>query len=534
MSDAVQEQLVDAPVAKKEKIKKEDRNTASVRGMVIYADGGARPTNPGFGGTGLHGYIADTAGTVKGCGLGSIVTSTFGYISKTETQSPEGRDEAWFLKRIQNGDPVMVMPESYIDIIAVAGLSVTNNAAEMTGALLALEHFEEELKKSEPGRELRYLQIRSDSQYTCKGIDGWMDRWAKNNWLKPDGSSISNVPLWQKIREVYHRLKDAGIILKVDWVRGHSGDVGNERTDKLATLGVFKAMHSKDENFKDVRTTNADGYWKIDNERHPFLAHRYVYFNTLPGASINGIYYLGNHGKDEELLGNRMSDGSFAVVRMEEFDKTIDDIRTLQAKYSKGSDSLFSVNLSNLFNPEVTYFLNTYGELGIQPPNGYRMDLSFVGDTPLTRDYQPARISMRAVDALTALDHNLSDFLEGKEHIKSTDITSLLYEVTPKKEKGVEVPFHKLRPEISVGLAVLEVDIAHPLKDGSEPYKLKLTIGSDLLARNSLKRLDGQKPEVYVITWAESEKAFRYATVIKAQGCVGIWAGYYSNLRLIA
>mgnify|MGYP000662161278 CR=1 FL=1 len=215
MSEVVQEVPAEVP-AKKDKAKKDARPTASVRGMVIYADGGARPTNPGFAGSGLHGYIADTAGTIKGCGLGSIVASTMGYLAKTETESPEGRDEAWFLKRIENGQAIMVMPESYVDIIAVAGLSVTNNAAEMNGALLALEHFEQELAKCEPGRELRYLQIRSDSQYTCKGVDGWMDRWAKNNWVKPDGSSISNVPLWQKIREVYHRLKDAGIVILGD------------------------------------------------------------------------------------------------------------------------------------------------------------------------------------------------------------------------------------------------------------------------------------------------------------------------------
>lgn len=532
MSEVIEDKPVAAPAEKKSK--KSERPTASVRGMVMYADGGARPTNPGFAGSGVHGYIADTAGTIKGCGLGSTVASTFGYVPKTETESPEGRDEAWFLKRIEDGKPVMVMPESYVDIVAVAGLCVTNNAAEMNGALLAMEIFEEMQKKTEPGKELKYLQIRSDSQYTCKGMDGWMNRWAANGWVRPDGSPISNIPLWQKIRETYHRIKESGVIVKIDWIRGHSGDVGNERTDKLATIGVMHAMKNKEEGWRLDTFSPADGYWKIDNERHPFLAHRYVYFNTLQGASVKGTYYLGNHGKDEELLGNRMSDGSFAVVRMDESDEAIDYIRELQARYSNNSDSLFSVNLPNLFNPEVTHFMNTYGELGVQPPNGYRLDLSFVGNIPLTRDYQPARISMRAVDVLEELERRLTDYLDGKDTIKSTDITSKLFELTEKKEKGVDVTVYKLRPEINVGLAFLEVDINHPLAAEASTYKLKLTMGSDLLARNSLKRLESLKPEVHVITWAESEKAFRYATVVKAQGCVGIWAGYYSNLRLLA
>lgn len=532
MSEVVEEVVALAATAKKDK-KKEVRPTGSVRGMVLYADGGARPTNPGFAGSGVHGYIADTGTTIKGCGLGSEVATTAGYKPKAECEAHEGRDAEWILKRIDGGKPVQTMPEQYVDVIAVAGLSVTNNAAEMNAAYLALVIFEEQLAQCEPGREFKYLQICSDSQYVCKGLGQWMDRWHANNWIRPDGTPISNVPLWQKIREIKKRLTDAGIMVRIDWVRGHSGDTGNERTDKLATMATFQAMAKKDESFNDTRWAPADGYWKVDNERHPFLAHRYSYFNTLPGATNKGIYYLGNHGKDEELLGNRISDASYALVRIEEGYETIDKIRDLQAVHSHNSDELFSVNLTNLFTPEVTHLMNTYGELGIHQPNGYRLDLSFVGNVPLTRHYTPARISMRAAEALETMDKHLSDFLEGKESIKSTDITAKLFEVTQKKEKTGDVDVFKLRPEINVGLAVLEVEINHPLAD-SGLYKLKLTVGQDLLTRNSLKRLEGLKPEVHVITWAESDKAFRYATVIKAQGCVGIWAGYYSNLRLIA
>lgn len=534
MSEVVEEASV-APAAgvKKEKPKKEVKVTGSVRGMVLYADGGARPTNPGFAGSGVHGYIADTGTTIKGCGLGSDVASTFGYKAKADCDPHEGRDAEWILRRIEGGKPVQTMPEQYVDILAVAGLSMTNNAAEMNAAYLALKIFEEQLALCEPGREFKYLQICSDSQYVCKGLGQWVDRWHANNWVRQDGSPITNVPLWQKMRDIKNRLVEAGILFRIEWVRGHSGDTGNERTDKLATMAVFQAMSKKDESYIDVRWTPADGYWKIDNERHPFLAHRYSYFNTSKIAEIVGTYYLGNHGKDEELLGNRISDASYALVRIDEPDETIEKVRQLQATYSKNSDELFSVNLTNLFTPEVTHLMNTYGELGIQQPNGYRLDLSFVGEVPLTRHYTPARISMRAAEALETMDNHLTDFLAGKASIKSTDITSKLFEVTQKKEKGVDVDVYKLLPEINVGLAVLEVDINHPLQD-SDLYKLKLTVGQDLLTRNSLKRLETLKPQVYVITWVESDKAFRYATVIKAQGCVGIWAGYYSNLRLIA
>lgn len=521
----------------KKKPKKEAATTATVRGLVMYGDGGARPTNPGFSASGLHGYIVNTALPLKGVGLGPIVTTTMGYLPKAETTDPVNKDGDWIMGKIKRGEPLMVMPETYIERIVTNGMSETNNVAELRGAVAAVELFQEKTTNGDQGEHpLKFLQFLCDSkEYVIKGVNQHLNSWANNNWCKKsDGLPIANMELWQRLHAGLTRVRDAGVTVKFDWIRGHNGEIGNERTDVLATMGCFNLMKTKDTTFQKTVEAPAEGFWKVDNEHHPMLAHKCAYFNTLPGASEKGTYYLGNHGKDEELLGSRMSEGSFAVVKLKQADEAIEQIREIQARYSNGADSLFSVNLTNLFDADVTYFTNTYGELGIRPTNEYRHDLDFAGKKPLTREYKPARISMRAVDALEVLDQHLSDFLEGKGSIKSTDISSLLYEVTTKTTKGVVENICKLRPEIVVGIPSLTTDIANPVDPSAKPFKLTLTVGQDLLARNSLKRLEDLNPQVYVVTWLEGEKAFRYATVIKAQGCVGIWAGYYSNLRLIA
>lgn len=535
MEEVAQAAVEEKTAKKNTKVKKEVPATACVRGLVMYSDGGARPSNPGFSATGLHGYIFNTALPLKGVGLGSVVTTSRGYQPKAESEDPTGRDEEWILNKIKQGKFVLGMPEKYIETIAVAGISRTNQVAELLGVLHALKHFIEMTTTGDQGDSpLKFVQIMSDSEYACKGTNQHVHNWAANNWFKKDGTQPANLEIWKDIHTALTVIRDSGGIVKLDWVRGHNGEIGNERTDVLATMGIFHVMKNMDEGWRHDVSMPADGYWKVDNEHHPMLAHKCTYFNTLPGATTPGTYYLGNHGKDEELLGSRMSDGSFAVVRLEAPDTSIEMIRKVQADYSKGADSLFSANLTHLFDADFTYFTNTYGELGIRPINGYRLDLDFVGKKPLTREYKPARISMRAVDALELLDQHLSDFLEGKGNIRSTDITSLLFEKTSKTVKGVEESIFKLRPEIVVGLPALNADITNPVDPTGKPFKLTLTVGQDLLARNSLKRLEELKPEVYVVTWLEGEKAFRYATVIKAQGCVGIWAGYYSNLRLVA
>lgn len=527
------EEAVTALEVEKKKAKKDTPPTGEVRGMTFYSDGGVRPINPGFAACGLHGYTWNTGITLKGVGLGSVVTSSSGYLPKSEIASPEGKPSEWILDKLNSGRAVQVMPEEFVDAIVVVGLQETNQVAEMMGAVRAMEYFEEEAKKAPPGKELKFLQILSDSEYTCKGANEYMERWCAGGWRRRDGAIISNVELWKRLRDVFNRIRDSGVNISLKWVRAHDGETGNERVDKLATLGVFHAWKHRDPTFQDVRQSPVEGYWKMEFEHHPFLSHKCVYFNTLPGSCEKGVYYLGNHGKDEDLLGSRMSDGSFAVVKLIEGDDAIEQIRQIQAEVGKFTDSLYSANLSNLFTPDVSYYWNKYGTLGVRPTSEYRNDLDFLGKIPLTREYKPAKISMRSVEALEILDQYLSDFTEGKTNVKTTDITDKLYETTTKTVKGVEEKIVKLRPEIVVGLPSIDVEITNPVSESGKAYKLTLTLGMDLLARNSLKRLEALNPQVYVLTWEESEKAFRYATVIKAQGCVGIWAGYYSNLRLL-
>jgi hypothetical protein len=92
----------------------------------------------------------------------------------------------------------------------------------------------------------------------------------------------------------------------------------------------------------------------------------------------------------------------------------------------------------------------------------------------------------------------------------------------------------KLKASMVVGLTAIKTRIRHPFSNGEASAEVTLGLGIDLLERNALKRLENLNPRIYVIAWAESDKAYRYATVIQADDCVGIWSGHYSNMRLVA
>lgn len=96
----------------------------------------------------------------------------------------------------------------------------TNNIAELIGAYLALIHW--------PGQD---LEIISDSEYVVKGVTLYLRAWKRRGWRKSDGKVPDNLEIWRAIDQ-----EMAGRRVTFTWIRGHSGDPGNERADKLAGL----------------------------------------------------------------------------------------------------------------------------------------------------------------------------------------------------------------------------------------------------------------------------------------------------------
>ena len=108
-------------------------------------------------------------------------------------------------------------------------LGTTNNRMEMTAVIEALSA----LKR--PCQVTLYI----DSQYVLKGATEWLRGWKAKGWRTAAKEPVKNVDLWQKIDAL---LTSGGHTIDWKWVRGHTGDVGNERADALANKGVERAL----------------------------------------------------------------------------------------------------------------------------------------------------------------------------------------------------------------------------------------------------------------------------------------------------
>ena len=99
----------------------------------------------------------------------------------------------------------------------------TNNRMELLAVIKGLEAIQ----------GIENINIYTDSKYVKNGITLWIKNWEKNGWKTASKKDVANQDLWLSL---IHLVENKSI--KWNWVKGHSGNQGNERADLLANRGV--------------------------------------------------------------------------------------------------------------------------------------------------------------------------------------------------------------------------------------------------------------------------------------------------------
>jgi ribonuclease HI len=101
--------------------------------------------------------------------------------------------------------------------------ATTNNRMELTAVIRALEALKRPVR----------AHIYTDSQYVRKGVLEWLANWKARGWKTADKKPVKNQDLWQELDALTQRHD-----LDWHWVKGHSGNAGNERVDALANRAI--------------------------------------------------------------------------------------------------------------------------------------------------------------------------------------------------------------------------------------------------------------------------------------------------------
>ena len=118
------------------------------------------------------------------------------------------------------GWAAIIMEDGAERIVSGAEVRTTNQRMELMAAIEGLAAI--------PDR--RRVHVRTDSAYVMNCFEQrWWERWEKNGWLGAGKKPVTNRDLWERLLAQVRRHD-------VVWhkVRGHSGDVMNDRVDALA------------------------------------------------------------------------------------------------------------------------------------------------------------------------------------------------------------------------------------------------------------------------------------------------------------
>lgn len=104
-----------------------------------------------------------------------------------------------------------------------AEIQTTNNRMELTAAIEALKALKRPTSAT----------LFTDSTYVCTGIVEWLPQWKARGWRTAGKKPVKNQDLWEALdaARTPHQIEWR-------WVKGHSGNAGNDRVDELANEAI--------------------------------------------------------------------------------------------------------------------------------------------------------------------------------------------------------------------------------------------------------------------------------------------------------
>lgn len=120
---------------------------------------------------------------------------------------------------------VVIENEKIVDEFGGFDKDTTNNKMELKAAIEALKYINKKYKN-------KNVAIFVDSNYVLLGITSWVKNWEKNGWRTAGKKEVLNQDLWKELILLSSNKEN---IISWKKVKGHFGEVYNERADEIAT-----------------------------------------------------------------------------------------------------------------------------------------------------------------------------------------------------------------------------------------------------------------------------------------------------------
>ena len=458
---------------------------------ILYTDGACSP-NPGYCGSGVHGYIyhTDTIDTKSGEKPNSYTITDIGYIENN------------IFPRSQTKT---VVPSHYIDASYGYKDPGTNNYGEVMAIIYALE----DIVLNE-ALEIKKAVIKSDSSYALSILHKSINRLSYEHLDK-------NIELYIHMGDIVKVIQDKGIDLSYNKVVGHSTDLGNNLSDVLAVHGRHKSATFNID--KDLSIVSSKKYWTNKTEYNTLLDFKQIFFaKHLNNNNTDDVIYSVMRYKTDVEPGTKTHEATFGIVVLKEHVKEIKDIIDIYEDSVGHRSSIATINLQELFKRDNMHYYNVLGKSCYKFSRKTNTVFN-VFNTPILYNIRPTGLATLAMEKMLSMYSNVVSYRENNlsgKFVHVVDISNMIYNVESKKYETI----------LDNGVNELIV----PYNLNGKDIKVKLDLTTDTLTRNQFKRIENKKPKVMLVLNMVSERYVEYYTLVETtDNEIGIYFSLYSN-----
>lgn len=299
---------------------------------IFNCDGACRP-NPGFGGYGIFGYTFQEAKRPK---------NTKHPLKDKFNFTHEG------ILTTKGTEPIEVV--SILEFIRASNNpKTTNNENELKATLHVLGLVHERVEWTE-------VTIITDSEYVVKGINENLAKWEANGYKKVGGMPIAYTDDWVSINLYRKALAERGCKVIVKWVKGHSGDYGNDIADYYSVIGSNAARYQfenpTDEFRTDIYTSEMPYAEYKKSYTKDFVFHfKDLFFSSSPSTQDSNYCFV-SANEDEAEIGKRDNTTIF-LANHGYVPQFINRIKTFYRNLPRQYVTTCSMKLSKLENRDM-------------------------------------------------------------------------------------------------------------------------------------------------------------------------------------
>ncbi len=467
---------------------------------ICYADGSAMP-NPGFYGTGVHGYIYNTSNLDKKTGdkPSKYIISDIGYIE---------------VEQLARHQYHTVIPDYYINgYVSYDGVG-TNNIGELNGFIEVVANLMQQTEL-----DIKHYIIKTDSMYLIN-VEKAIQRDTARSWV--NDFNKPNLKYWHVFEKLLLEMKERNITYEIVKVLGHSTSLGNNLADRLAFLGRIESTRLNSE--VSINVTPAKNYWNAKADRHPFLTFKQLYFtNSLREANSENVYAVMNYKRDVEP-GKKSHEACFGLVVLQDEQTYIESIINAYQKRLNTLSVISTANLNDIYSQHAMTYHSLFGDK-IYTYDRKKGILSVMEEMELVYDVRPTGLANQAIEKIMGLYGIIKAYRTNDRsyvHREFIDVTDTFYGVD---EKGKPCTLIKGGVNsLDLKVKAFDIEILIPLE-----------LGKDTLERNVFKRIEKDNTKVTLVVTKISPTFLDYYLIVDMAGTgdISIWCNFYNNNILL-